>query len=218
MTSSTLQSAAQPGISRWWRVVGGLSMNLALGSLYAWSVFVGPLEKEFGWKRADTSTVFTIAVVVFALTFILAGRIQDKIGPFPVALTGGILVSLGFFLCAYTHSLTYLFVSFGVIGGLGNGFGYATPIPVMAKWFPDQPRFGGGPCRSRLWRRFRHLWSADGQLSAAGVWLADELPNSGGNFPGDDGLWGVPAEEPACRLPSSGLDAGAGFQIGRHHL
>jgi OFA family oxalate/formate antiporter-like MFS transporter len=53
-------------------------------------------------------------------------------------LTGGILVSLGFFLCAYTNSLTYLFVSFGVIGGLGNGFGYATPIPVMAKWFPDR--------------------------------------------------------------------------------
>lgn len=138
MAISTQAVAIQPGISRWWRVLGGLSMNLALGSLYAWSVFVGPLEKEFGWKRADTSTVFTIAVVVFALTFILAGRLQDKIGPFPVSLTGGILVSLGFFLCAYTNSLTYLFVSFGVIGGLGNGFGYATPIPVMAKWFPDR--------------------------------------------------------------------------------
>ncbi|MGD0792313.1 MAG: OFA family MFS transporter [Terriglobales bacterium] len=127
-----------PGISRWWRVVGGMSMNLALGSLYAWSVFVAPLEKEFGWKRAQTSNVFTIAVVVFALTFILAGRLQDKFGPFWVSLTGGILVSLGFFLCAYTHSLNYLYVCFGVIGGLGNGFGYATPIPVMAKWFPDK--------------------------------------------------------------------------------
>jgi hypothetical protein len=64
------------GISRWWRVVGGLSMNLALGTLYAWSVFVAPLEEQFGWKRADTSMVFTIAVVVFALTFVLAGRIH----------------------------------------------------------------------------------------------------------------------------------------------
>jgi MFS transporter, OFA family, oxalate/formate antiporter len=127
-----------PHISRWWRVVGGMSMNLALGSLYAWSVFVAPLEKEFGWKRAETSNVFTIAVVVFALTFIVAGRLQDKFGPFWVSLTGGILVSLGFFLCAYTHSLTYLYVCFGVIGGLGNGFGYSTPIPVMAKWFPDK--------------------------------------------------------------------------------
>ena len=72
------------------------------------------------------------------LTFILAGRLQDKFGPFWVSLTGGILVSLGFFLCSFTHSLTYLYVCFGVIGGLGNGFGYATPIPVMAKWFPDK--------------------------------------------------------------------------------
>jgi OFA family oxalate/formate antiporter-like MFS transporter len=126
------------GLNRWWRVVGGMSMNLALGTLYAWSVFVAPLEKQFGWKRAQTSNVFTIAVVVFALTFILAGRLQDKFGPFWVSLTGGVLVSLGFFLCAYTHSLNYLYVCFGVIGGLGNGFGYATPIPVMAKWFPDK--------------------------------------------------------------------------------
>lgn len=134
----TADTSFGPGINRWWRVVGGMSMNLALGTLYAWSIFVAPLEKEFGWKRAETSNVFTIAVVVFALTFILAGRLQDKFGPFRVSLIGGVLVSLGFFLCAFTHSLNYLYVCFGVIGGLGNGFGYATPIPVMAKWFPDK--------------------------------------------------------------------------------
>ncbi|MBZ5654487.1 MAG: OFA family MFS transporter [Acidobacteriia bacterium] len=137
MANANVESGA-PGISRWWRVVGGMSMNLALGTLYAWSIFVAPLEKEFGWKRADTSTVFGIAVVVFALSFIVAGRLQDKFGPFKISLIGGILVSLGFFLCSYTHSLTYLYVCFGVIGGLGNGFGYSTPIPVMAKWFPDK--------------------------------------------------------------------------------
>jgi len=137
-TAKALSEMPQSHISRWWRVVGGLSMNLALGTLYAWSVFVAPLEKEFGWKRAETSNVFTIAVVVFALSFIVAGRLQDKFGPFWVSLTGGVLVSLGFFLCTYTHSLNYLYICFGVIGGLGNGFGYATPIPVMAKWFPDK--------------------------------------------------------------------------------
>jgi len=126
------------GLNRWWRVAGGLSMNLALGTLYAWSVFVAPLEQQFGWKRAETSMVFTIAVIVFAISFVVAGRIQDKIGPLACSLTGGVLVSLGFFLCAYTTSLTYLYLCFGVIGGLGNGFGYATPIPVMAKWFPDK--------------------------------------------------------------------------------
>src|SRR5271167_1705806 len=113
-------------------------MNLALGSLYAWSVFVAPLEKEFKWKRAETSMVFTIAVVVFALTFIVAGRLQDKLGPFRISLIGAVLVSLGFFLCSQADSLTKFFIFFGVLGGLGNGFGYATPIPVMSKWFPDK--------------------------------------------------------------------------------
>jgi MFS transporter, OFA family, oxalate/formate antiporter len=136
MASVAFQQQAQ--ISRWWRVVGGLSMNLALGTLYAWSVFVAPLEKDFKWTRSQTSTVFTIAVFVFALTFVVAGRLQDKLGPFKISIAGGLLVSLGFFLCAYTSSLMYLFICFGVIGGLGNGFGYATPIPVMAKWFPDK--------------------------------------------------------------------------------
>jgi MFS family permease len=113
-------------------------MNLALGALYAWSVFVAPLESEFGWVRAQTSTVFTIAVVVFAIFFILAGRLQDKYGPFWVSITGGVLVSLGFILSSTTQSLGQLFFYFGVLGGIGNGFGYATPIPVMAKWFPDK--------------------------------------------------------------------------------
>src|SRR5438477_290922 len=78
-------------MNRWRVVIGGMSMNLALGSLYAWSVFVLPLEKEFGWTRAQTSWVFTIAIVTFALTFILAGRIQDKLGPRPCALIGALL-------------------------------------------------------------------------------------------------------------------------------
>jgi OFA family oxalate/formate antiporter-like MFS transporter len=125
-------------LSRWWRVVGGLLMNLALGSLYAWSVFVAPLEKEFGWKRADTSWVFTWAVVVFAISFIVAGRLQDKLGPFKISLVGCILLTVGFLLSAKTTSLPFLIIAFGVIVGIGNGFGYATPIPVMAKWFPDK--------------------------------------------------------------------------------
>jgi OFA family oxalate/formate antiporter-like MFS transporter len=131
-------SAHEARINRWWRVVGGLSMNLALGALYAWSVFVAPLEKEFGWKRADTSLIFTIAVFVFAISFVLAGRLQDKKGPFWISVIGGGLVSIGFFLSSWTTTLPWVFVWFGAIGGIGNGFGYATPIPVMAKWFPDR--------------------------------------------------------------------------------
>jgi len=136
--ANAVEQSPELALSRWWRVVGGLSMNLALGSLYAWSVFVAPLEKEFGWKRADTSSVFGWAVIVFALSFILAGRLQDKLGPFKISLVGCILLTAGFLLSARTDSLTYLIVCFGVVVGAGNGFGYATPIPVMAKWFPDK--------------------------------------------------------------------------------
>ena len=125
-------------MNRWRVVVGGVLMNLALGSLYAWSVFVAPLEKEFGWKRAETSLVFTIAVVTFAVTFIFGGRLQDRRGPKLAAFIGAVLVSLGFFLTSFTTSLTFLYLVFGVIVGAGNGFGYATPIPVASKWFPDK--------------------------------------------------------------------------------
>src|SRR5438477_703237 len=113
-------------------------MNLALGSLYAWSVFVLPLEREFGWTRAQTSWVFTIAVVCFALSFVVAGRIQDLKGPRVCAAVGGVLVSAGFILSSWTSSLVALYVLFGVVVGLGNGFGYAAPTPVGSKWFPDK--------------------------------------------------------------------------------
>ena len=125
-------------MNRWMAVVGGVSMNLALGSLYAWSVFVSPLEDEFGWTRTQTSWVFTIAIVTFATSFVLAGRIQDLRGPRICAATGATLVGLGFILASFTNSLTYLYIAFGFIVGLGNGFGYATPIPVGSKWFPDK--------------------------------------------------------------------------------
>jgi MFS transporter, OFA family, oxalate/formate antiporter len=124
--------------NRWPPVVGGLLMNLALGSLYAWSVFVPPLEREFGWSRAETSWVYTIAIVCFALTFVAAGRLQDVKGPRVCALAGGILVSSGFVLASFTTSLAMLYIFYGVIVGVGNGFGYATPTPVGSKWFPDR--------------------------------------------------------------------------------
>ena len=102
-------SEEQVSISRWWRMLGGLLMTLALGTLYAWSVFVTPLENEFGWKRAQTSTVFTVAAVFFAVSLLLAGRLQDWFGPVWISVTGSILITLSFFLFAYTSSLYFLY-------------------------------------------------------------------------------------------------------------
>lgn len=125
-------------ISRWWRLAGGLSMNLALGTLYAWSVFVAPLEKEFGWSRSQTSTVFTFAAVMFAASLLIGGRLQDRFGPFWISVSGSILITLSFLLFSRTSSLYFLYFFYGVLGGIGNGFGYGTVVPVMAKWFPDR--------------------------------------------------------------------------------
>src|SRR3990172_9445241 len=72
------EAMQQKTLNRWWRIVGGLSMNLALGAVYAWSIFVTPLEKEFGWSRADVSIIFMVLVATFGITFIIAGRMQDK--------------------------------------------------------------------------------------------------------------------------------------------
>jgi len=130
--------SAAGNINRWWRVVGALCMNLCLGSLYAWSIFIAPLEKEFGWSRADTSWIFTIAVFVFGMSFVIAGRLQDKLGPFKISVVGSIGLALGFILASTTRSLGWIFFTFGGIMGFGNGFGYATPIPVLSKWFPDR--------------------------------------------------------------------------------
>jgi MFS transporter, OFA family, oxalate/formate antiporter len=124
--------------NRWLPVVGGILMNLALGSLYAWSVFVPPLEREFGWRRTQTSWVYTIAIVCFALTFVAAGRLQDVKGPRRCAFLGGLFVSGGFVLASFTTSLGLLYLFYGVVVGIGNGFGYATPMPVASKWFPDR--------------------------------------------------------------------------------
>lgn len=125
-------------ISRWWRLFGGLLMTLALGTLYAWSVFVAPLENEFGWKRAQTSAVFTFAAVVFAAALLFAGRLQDRFGPFWFALAGSLFFTLSFLLFSRTSSLHGFYFVYGVLGGMGTGFGYGVVVPVMAKWFPDR--------------------------------------------------------------------------------
>jgi OFA family oxalate/formate antiporter-like MFS transporter len=128
----------EQGLNRWWRIVGGLCMNLALGAVYAWSIFVRPLEAEFGWTRAQVSVILTILVLVFGLTFIIGGRLQDKKGPFWVSITAVVLNSLGFFMAGFGNSLPWFYFWLGIVAATGQGFGYATPIPVMSKWFPDR--------------------------------------------------------------------------------
>ncbi len=111
-------------------------MNVALGTYYAWSVFVPALEHEFGWNRTQTSLVPTIASVMIASMFLVAGFLQRRIGPRSVAVIGGVLFSSGLLLASWTHSLSMLYLTWGVMLGAGVGFGYLVPITVGSKWFP----------------------------------------------------------------------------------
>src|SRR6266545_1327904 len=113
-------------------------MNMALGMFYGMSAFMLPLEKEFGWTRAQTSWVITIGMVMIASWYVIAGAIHDRRGPRVVAAIGGILFSLGLLLASFTQSLVWFYVTAGFIAGTGSGFGYVVPTSVGSKWFPDK--------------------------------------------------------------------------------
>ena len=127
--------------SRWTVIAGGLIVQIILGTVYAFSVFVRPLETELGWSRATTQWAFSIALVTFAIVMIPAGRLQDRIGPRKVASIGGVLLGVSFLLGAALVSADRpwaLYLTYGVIGGAGIGFAYVCPIAAAVKWFPDK--------------------------------------------------------------------------------
>ena len=126
------------GFNRWIIVVAAIVIQMCLGAVYAFSVLVPPLEAEFGWSRIQTSPAFTIALLVFALSIIPAGKLQDRRGPRVVATVGGVALGIGMILSSFTNSLAWLYVSYGLIGGLGIGLTYVTPITTCVKWFPDK--------------------------------------------------------------------------------
>ncbi len=127
--------------NRWTVVAGGLIVQIILGTVYAFSVFVRPLEAEFGWDRTTTQWAFSFALLSFAIVMIPAGRLQDRIGPRKVATIGGILLGFSFILSAFTVRSEYpwiLYLSYGVIGGAGIGFAYVCPIAAATKWYPEK--------------------------------------------------------------------------------
>jgi OFA family oxalate/formate antiporter-like MFS transporter len=114
-------------------------MQMSLGAVYAWSVFRNPLTKQFHWSIADVTLTFTICIFVLGIAAFFGGLWLNKKGPRVVALTGGFLYGLGVFLASFSaDKLWWLYLSYGVIGGIGLGFGYIVPIAVLVKWFPDK--------------------------------------------------------------------------------
>ena len=125
-------------MNRWFRVAGGVSMNLCLGAAYVYSVFLTPLQREFGWTRSELSAAFTLSIASIAVGVLAGGRWQDRRGPAVVSLAGAILFSAGIFLSRYTDSLAWLYACYGVVVGLGSGIGYTCPLSVGMKWFPER--------------------------------------------------------------------------------
>ncbi len=121
-----------------------LGINLALGILYAWSMFKGAIEKSikaggegaFTWDLSQLNDPYSVCCLVFAFSMILAGKCQDKFGPRMTAFMGGIMVGLGLLLVSQTSSYISWVLGFGVLAGAGIGFGYSSATPPALKWFP----------------------------------------------------------------------------------
>src|ERR1700719_1680814 len=124
--------------NRWLIAIAGVFLQIALGAVYAWSVFRVPLSKQFGWSISEVTLTFTISIFVLGFAAFFGGLWLNRKGPRIVALTGGALYGLGVFLASFSHSLAWLYLSYGVIGGIGLGFGYIVPVAVLVKWFPDR--------------------------------------------------------------------------------
>src|SRR6266403_849765 len=124
--------------NRWVIAIAGVFLQIALGAVYAWSVFRVPLAKQFGWSISEVTLTFTISIFVLGFAAFFGGLWLNHKGPRVVALTGGALYGLGIFLASFTHNLWWLYFSYGVIGGIGLGFAYIVPVAVLVKWFPDR--------------------------------------------------------------------------------
>jgi MFS transporter, OFA family, oxalate/formate antiporter len=124
---------------RWWIALAGILLQMALGAVYAWSVFRAPLAKQFHWTISEVTLTFTIAIMVLGFASFFGGLWLKRVGPRVVAMTGGALYGIGVFLASFSyHGLWWLYLSYGVIGGIGLGFAYIVPISVLVKWFPDR--------------------------------------------------------------------------------
>jgi MFS family permease len=131
----------------WVVTLAGMGLNLALGILYAWSIFAKqlaePLEKGgFGWTKTQSTLPYTLAIACFAAMMVPAGRLQDRLGPRRVATIGGVLTGVGLIVASFATpaSVVPAVLGFGLLAGTGFGLGYAAATPAAVKWFPPEKK------------------------------------------------------------------------------
>src|SRR6202790_966781 len=134
-----IRGGSMRSMNRWSIAVAGVLLQIALGAAYAWSVFPVALARQFGWSISEVTLTFTISIFVLGIAAFFGGRWLNRKGPRIVAMTGGFLYGVGVFLASFSdHGLWWLYLSYGVIGGIGLGFSYIVPVAVLVKWFPDR--------------------------------------------------------------------------------
>ncbi|MHA1915495.1 MAG: L-lactate MFS transporter [Promethearchaeota archaeon] len=130
--------------NRWIVVIGAIMIQLALGTIYSWGTLTLFVSPYLGEVKELTVYVFGVGLLSFAITMIFAGKLQQKYGPRKIAILGGILMGGGVIASAFMTTFIGMFITYGIIFGMGIGFGYVCPIAVASKWFPDKKGFING--------------------------------------------------------------------------
>jgi OFA family oxalate/formate antiporter-like MFS transporter len=132
---------AERSLSNRWLIAGAaVVMQICLGAVYGWSVFVKPLVGSQHWTLTQVSLNFTIALAFLGVGTVIGGLWMDRVGPRTVATVAGVLYGIGYIVASVGvahHSLPVLYLGYGVLSGLGMGMGYICPVATIAKWFPD---------------------------------------------------------------------------------
>jgi OFA family oxalate/formate antiporter-like MFS transporter len=131
--------------NRWVIAITAVLMQLALGSVYAWSVFLNPVIELYHVTRPQADLTFSIVLLALGCTAGFGGYLNNRFGPRVIATAGGILYGLGIMLAAFAAPhLFLLYLTFGIIGGIGVGLGYIVALAMLIKWFPDRRGFISG--------------------------------------------------------------------------
>jgi MFS transporter, OFA family, oxalate/formate antiporter len=127
--------------NRWLIAAAAVGIHISIGSVYAWSVFTKPLIKQFGWNLSNVQFTFSLAILFLGLSAAFMGHFVEKFGPRKSGTLAAIFFGIGIAgsgLAIQTGSLILLYLFYGVLGGIGLGVGYITPVSSLVKWFPDR--------------------------------------------------------------------------------
>lgn len=127
--------------NRWLIAASAVGIHLSIGSAYAWSVFTNPMVEQYGWDTTQVSTAFSIAIFFLGMSAAFMGRFVERHGPRKSGMLSALFYSVGVAgsgIATMLESLPLLYLSYGVIGGIGLGIGYIAPVSTLVKWFPDR--------------------------------------------------------------------------------